>query len=313
MTTPGSLFAPISYGARPWLLLIPVRRFSAICVLFALCLAASAAELRTATLNCFLLFAPENHKSTGMRREATSPAAFEEKILNLASLLTNTRQPVGLIAEGVPTLATPPLLDVIALEEIGGEREASRLGAALMPTKRGTNWKTCFLPGRDTYTGEEVALLVCVGSGVKVLRVSRDPSLEILSKHLVVDLDAYGNTISVLVVHMIRPIGASAKKHDGQLLAIRAWVSAKRSQGRDIVVLGDFNNDHHDLLRLPSANALLSWPATHSSGRGFDHIYSSLKFTNAAVGAPPYGRRPNDSARAAWTDHYLLSGVLALP
>jgi len=70
--------------------------------------------------------------------------------------------------------------------------------------------------------------------------------------HLLVSIEADGKAYAVLVVHLLRPIGKNAEKHEAQLAAIRTWIESMKKSAPDttIVVIGDFNNDGKPCYRL---------------------------------------------------------------
>jgi hypothetical protein len=258
--------------------------------LLALALVQSAvAALRVATLNTFLLFSPDNHEVTSMKREEMPRPVYEQKVSNLSSLI---------IQSGA---------DFVGLEEIGSAIEAGDLAAALSRAG-GSGWKALFVPGMDTYTGENVAAVVRMRPGLTVANYSRVAALEHLSKHLVVTVVADGQRYDICVVHLIRPIGKNEGKHRGQVESLAAWVAG---EGTHVcVVLGDFNDTGRTLLPVFAANELTGWAPTHVTNKTFDQIYSSVRPTSAEVLRPPYAPRPNDATKQLWTDHYLLDAAL---
>lgn len=139
------------------------------------------------------------------------------------------------------------------------------------------------------------------------------PALEGPSKHLLVSLEAEGKTYAVLVVHLLRPIGKNAEKHETQLAAIRPWVESMKKNAPDttIVVIGDFNNEGKALLPLTDSAALNGYAPTHLNGSAYDHIFSSGKLSAVEIVRPPYPKRPNDLLKSLWTDHYLVKASLS--
>ncbi len=248
-----------------------------------------SAKIDVATLNCYLYFSPANAESTRMDREPISPENYARKTENLASLIVKAE------------------VEFVGLQEIGSKIEADDLAAALT-TATGSKWRAYFTQGKDTYTGEDIAVLLKERAGIRVVSYGRVPELEKdLSKHLVVSVDADGRRYKIAVVHLIRPIGPEGmSKHARQLDALRQWISVGSS---DVMVLGDFNDVGKDLLELKSANDSLGWPATHIGNKALDHLYGSRDFSNPRLIRPPYATRPNDLQRSLWTDHYLLAAT----
>lgn len=249
------------------------------------------ADVSVGTLNAYMLFSPENHESTGLKREGYSRDDYAKKIRNLSALVSG----VG--------------VDFVALQEIGSDVEAADLAMALR-TDTGGEWQVCFVQGKDTYTGQDVAAVVRKRPGLRVIDARRDAALDrLLSKHVVVRLVADGKEYDVLVVHLIRPIGASAEKHAGQVSAISKWIASRATGRSQPVVAGDFNDSNQSLLPYPAANVLVGWQPTHLAGKAFDHIYSTQQAVSASVVRPPYAKKPSDAQKQAWTDHYFLWAI----
>ena len=245
------------------------------------------ASFAVGSLNCYFFVSPQNHEKAGLKREPLSPDVFEDKIGNLATLIQKSGA------------------EFVGLEEIGSEIEANAL-AGRLSSNASTCWMALFVQGRDHYTGQDVAVVYRARPGLKIDSVSRSSELEDLSKHLVVHASVDGAKYAVLVVHLIRPIGENQVKHRKQLADLTAWAKA---QTREVIILGDFNNDGKRILPLGSINEQLGWPATHLGGKGFDYIFSSAKLGMGRVEIPPYGRKPNDLQKTLWTDHYMISAV----
>ncbi len=251
--------------------------------------AAQAADLRVATLNCFLLFDPAVEHSGKLDDERSlSAAQYERKIENLISLTKG--------------------FEVIGLQETGGRSEVEVLAKA-----GGFQW--VFAKGKDTYTGEEVGALYRL-PGWKLSGVGRVGSLDkVLSKHLAFTAAKDGETIHFLVVHLIRPIGKQAEKHQRQLAAITEWAQElQRLHPKDaIVILGDTNSDRTPLLPVGTeAGALNQWAATHLTGKAFDRLVAiNATWSAVEVTRPPYGKKPNDLNKRLWTDHFLLGATLS--
>lgn len=126
-------------------------------------------------------------------------------------------------------------------------------------------------------------------------------------------MEADGARYAVLVVHLLRPIGKNEAKHLAQLSAIRGWAESMKNTAPEttLVVLGDLNNDGKDLLPMKDSAALSDYAATHLAGKAYDHIFTSGMLSEVEIVRPPLPKRPNDTLKAMWTDHFLVKGVVA--
>lgn len=249
---------------------------------FWLLVSSALADLKIGTLNCYFLFDPGRPEKTQLKDKGPTAEQYIKKTENLASLMKD--------------------LDVVALQEIGGEGEArdeARLAG---------DYKVCFVQGKDTFTGQDVAVLVKPDARIKVLSVQRNQALESLSKHVVVILTEGGKRYAILNVHLIRPIGTSAEKHARQLAAISEWIADVRNRDPQtvIVVMGDFNNTKPALPLAGNSDEKTGHAPTHLVNQAFDHIFTSGKLSEVEIVRPPYPKRPNDDLKMLWTDHYLL-------
>ncbi len=256
--------------------------------LFSLMLALASslsAALKIGTLNCLFLVDPARPPEGQLSGKAPPPEVYEAKIDNLAGLIAG--------------------LDVVGLQEVGSEREARALAGK-------AGYRARFVQGKDTFTGQDVATLVSPRRGLLVRSASRVDELEHLSKHLLVTLEESGTRYAVLNVHLIRPIGRNARKHGQQLAAIAAWVEAlqAREPATVIIVLGDFNDPAPNLLPLADSAVATGFRPTHLDKKPFDRIFTTGVLDQTVVVRPPYPPRPNESLKAAWTDHYLLKALV---
>jgi len=256
--------------------------------IFALMLALASslsAALKIGTLNCFFLVDPARPAEGQLSGKAPPPEIYETKIENLAGLITG--------------------LDVVGIQEVGSEREASALASK-------AGYQVRFVQGKDTFTGQDVATLVAPRPGLVVLGTTRLRELENLSKHLLVTVVESGTRYAILNVHLIRPIGRNAEKHSQQLAAISAWVAAvkAREPATVIVVLGDFNDPSPNLLPLADSAVATHFTPTHLDKKPFDRIFTTGVIEQAIVIRPPYPKRPNDTLKAEWSDHYLLKALV---
>ena len=256
--------------------------------LFALMLALASslsAALKIGTLNCFFLVDPARPAEGRLSDKAPPPEIYETKIENLAGLITG--------------------LDVVGIQEVGSEREANALASK-------AGYRARFVQGKDTFTGQDVATLISPRPGLVILSACRVHELERLSKHLLVTIEESGTRYAILNVHLIRPIGRNTAKHGQQLAAISSWVAAIKAHepATVIVVLGDFNDPAPNLLPLADSAVATQFTPTHLDKKPFDHIFTSGVMEHPSVTRPPYPKRPNDTLKAEWTDHYLLEAMV---
>ena len=250
------------------------------------------ADLKVGTLNCYLLFDPAiNHRGKVDDDNRMTSAQYQQKLTNLATLTKG--------------------YDVVALQEIGGKAETAALAKAA-----GFSW--AWTLGRDTATGQEVALLHNLPSW-QVTSKGRVTELDkIVSKHLLVLATRGQERVYFLVVHLLRPIGAQQEKQEGQRRAIGAWAQTllARESGATVVILGDTNNSSRESLYGLGNDAgdLNGYASTHLTNKCYDRLVvaGNGKWTGIEVLRPPYGRKPNDANKRVWTDHYFVGAVLEL-
>ncbi len=113
-----------------------------------------------------------------------------------------------------------------------------------------------------------------------------------------------------------RPIGAQAEKQAKQREAIGTWATAllSRESGATVVIVGDTNNsDRKSLYGVGrDAGELNGFAATHLTNKCFDRLVvaGSGSWTAIEILKPPYGKRPNDTLKRVWTDHYFVGATL---
>lgn len=270
------------------------RAFTAV-LLLALAVGVSAAEIRVATLNCFLLFDPMiEHRGTVDNAEQMTLEQYAAKLSNLASLVRGYQ--------------------VVGLQETGGRAEIAALAS-----KAGMSW--AWTPGLDTATGEEVGLLYNL-PGWQVSAAHRVPQLDrVLSKHLEVVAAAGQRRLHLLVVHLLRPMNNNVQKHRRQLEAVGQWMKTVQAAEPNavVVVMGDTNST----LVQPGgsvfgpgieANEQVRFSPTHLTKKPFDRlvVLGPAEWGNVQVVPPPYGSRPSAPVKRIWTDHYLIGATLRL-
>lgn len=244
------------------------------------------ADLKVGTLNCYFLFDPAKPEKTQLADKGPTQEQYPQKIENLASLIKG--------------------LDVIGLQEIASDHEAKDLAS-----KAGA-YRVCFVQGKDTYTGQDVAVLVKEDKRIHVISAQRNGKLEGLSKHLVVLLTEGDTRYAILNVHLIRPIGKSADKHEAQLAAIRDWIAATKANDAStvLIVLGDFNEPRKGMLPLSESGQFTGYAPTHLANQEYDHIFTSGTMNAIEIVRPPYPKRSNDHLKMIWTDHFLLKATV---
>jgi hypothetical protein len=266
--------------------------------LFILLLAATvsvAAEIKVATLNCFLLFDPRmDHRGKLDDEQRMSLAQYNEKLGNLSALMRG--------------------YDVVGIQETGGRAEVDALAAK-------AGMKGLWAKGNDTATGEEVGLLYNL-PGWTVTSAARTPELDrILSKHLLVEMKNGDHRALFLVIHLIRPIGNQLAKHHQQLEAIKTWMRLQHAThpGGLIVVLGDTNSTlierGSSLFGLGlEASESVDFKPTHLNRSAYDRmvLLGPGTWRNVEIKQPPYGNRPPAALKRVWTDHFLLGGAIEL-
>ncbi|MEI8088006.1 MAG: hypothetical protein WCG63_00265 [Opitutaceae bacterium] len=273
-----------------------LRKFPSTLLLFLLATAVSvAAEIKVATLNCYLLFDPRiEHRGKLDEQQRMSVAQYNEKLSNLASLIRG--------------------YDVVGIQETGGRAEVDALAAK-------AGMQGLWIKGNDTATGEEVGLLYKLPDWT-VNSASRTPELDrILSKHLLVEMQNGDHRALFLVIHLIRPIGNQLAKHRQQLEAIKTWMRYQHAShpGWLIVVLGDTNST---LVERGSslfgfgveAGESVDFKPTHLNRSVYDRmvLLGPGTWHNVEIKAPPYDNRPPAALKRVWTDHFRLGGEIVL-
>jgi hypothetical protein len=259
-----------------------------------LAVASLAADLKIATLNCFLLFDPKiDHRGKVDDEQRMTEKQYDEKLGNLASMIKGYQ--------------------VVGLQETGGGAEIAALAA-----RSGMSW--AWERGKDTATGEEVGLLYNL-SEWQVSSKGRVPDLDrILSKHLLVAAKSGTHRVYFLVVHLLRPIGNQVIKHKAQLIAIGEWMRRlNASEPKSVVVvLGDTNSalteNGISLFGIGAeAGEHGGFRATHLTNKAYDRLVllGPAKWLDVEIRKSPYGTRPIAPVKRVWTDHYLLGAVLS--
>ena len=227
--------------------------------------------------------------------------------------------------------ASPPAF--IALEEIGGAREATYL-ARLAEVRYHHKFQPVFAKTKDNYTEEAVGALVDLSQGWGIVgQPGRDPLLDkVLSKHLVIKLTNNFTALEICVVHLRRPIGKYATlEQQDQNAALKKWTEDRLTKNprANLVILGDFN-EFKELGDASASVAALLPPdgplrdaflqagghfETHADGKALDRILFSealrngdagLKFEKIFVQEHTHGKGPD---RYWFTDHFPVTAV----
>jgi hypothetical protein len=255
-----------------------------------LAVTALAADLKVGSLNCFLLFDPAiDHRGKVDDANRMTAEHYRAKVANLATLTKG--------------------YNIVSLQETGGRAEIAALARSA-----GMAWS--WAEGRDTATGQEVGFLHNLPGWV-VTSKGRVAALDkVVSKHLLVLATRESERIYFLAVHLLRPIGPQADKQAKQREAIGAWATSllAREPGATVVVVGDTNNtDRRSLYGLGSdAGELNGYASTHLTNKCYDRLVvaGNGKWIGIEVLKPPYGRKPNDTNKRVWTDHFFVGATL---
>ena len=197
--------------------------------------------------------------------------------------------------------------DILHLSEVENERALDLLNEKFLG---GSGYRAYFVPGTDTATGQDVALL----SRVEVERMARDSrrgrsggTRKGVSKHYVATLRAGDLHLGLIGIHLLaRPHRESrVDDREAQADAVRGMARELVEAGRSVVVWGDFNDfDGHTLDRSGNRpiTRVLEWI------RDLDPDDPSDDLINVAERLPRRERYTN--GRDA-IDHVLVSPGLA--
>jgi endonuclease/exonuclease/phosphatase (EEP) superfamily protein YafD len=263
---------------------------------FALSALIYAGELRVGTLNAQFYFRPERNSQVTNANRPANAQEFETKTANLGKLISQD---------------TP---DVLGLQEVGGLEETNILGYTVGMT-------AYFTPGRDTFTGQNVAFLVNPDSEWKVRKCSRIGALEDITKHAALVLKNQSGQEAVVVnVHLIRPIGDAAAKQNRHLALLSEWshMMATSYPNVLVIILGDFNNRSKSAIlgdTMQEVGPATNWAPTHINGSAYDRIFygNGLTLVGQTILRPPYGKKPNDLLLRVWSDHFFFRADFKTP
>lgn len=209
--------------------------FSALALLLALCLAVQPARaqetptLHIATWNVeWLNDADPSNDNSDIGPEQAAPSAKEY------------RERLETFAQAIDEIAP----DVMALQEVESDGVVHDL-ADLLWDEYGRSYDVAFVQGRDTFTGQDVAFLVREGlllpDSVQVFDfrpLMSDDTYKSISKHLRIDIDANGELITLITVHLI---SSNTFDRQRQAQTLRTWLDDEMESTEHLIVLGDFN------------------------------------------------------------------------
>ncbi len=210
--------------------------------------------------------------------------------------------------------------DVLLLQEVENE---SVLRALADSSLRGMGYAAYFVEGKDTYTGQDVAML----ARIPIDKIGRtdakeplpDGALYGVSKNLYARTTLSGKPVTLVGLHFLAfPTDASRKaQREVQAEVIRKFIVAEMREGREVLVAGDFNDfdgAHPDAGgALPITNVLAR---IKQAGRGSaDDLVCAASQAPAEERYTSYADRNRDDfadpeERSA-IDHILLSPGLA--
>lgn len=187
--------------------------------------------LRVMTLNAEWLWTPHDGKADGDQVKRRDPSAQDyARELDFYAGLIRQQQ-----------------VSLVALSEIEHSGVAEDLAQKL-----GAPWQSYFIQGRDTATGQDVAILsqipVIPGS-VTTLdfpegRLPGDKKGKRLSKFLALQLDLDGQKVGILTAHLLSRRNDNAKKSLDRKRQAQAMIDAVRKMRQHtsrIILLGDMN------------------------------------------------------------------------
>ena len=160
-------------------------------------------------------------------------------------------------------------IKLLAVSEIENEQVAQEFAAKL-----GEGWVASFRQGRDTATGQDVAILSKLGEPLLVTDFGF-PAGEVkgykpkrLSKVLGVIVEVAGRRVGVITAHFLSKRNESPKKAAKRLLQAKAVVKAHDTFDNvdAVILLGDFN----DFRSSPVMKTLEGQTHTENAQRGCD-------------------------------------------
>jgi hypothetical protein len=261
-----------------------VKILSSIILFLVIVGAAFGADLRIGTLNCYLLFDPAiDHRGKVDDDNRMTSAQYQQKLTNLATLTK--------------------AYNVVALQEIGGKTETAALAKAA-----GFSW--AWTQGRDTATGQEVALLHNLPNW-QVTSKGRVAELDrVVSKHLLVLATHEQERVYFLAVHLLRPIDAQQQKQEGQRKAIGERIRRDSRYPRR-----HQQQQPRVALRLWKRCWRVQWLYAHTSHKQV--LRPSRRCWGREMGrnrgsTATLRPKANDANKRVWTDHYFVGATLSV-
>jgi len=185
-------------------------------------------EVRIATWNLRWFFdedASDDGSDIGPEFAAANAAAFSSRVVRIAEVIASFRPAI------------------LALQEVENEKVVKRL-AAQLESGHAMKFKTVFVQGRDSHTGQDVAFLV--RDDIAITSASRftfttemrsDNQFKDLSKHCRLQCVIGGEPVEIVTAHLITNLA----KRRLQAKTLRRWIQDSVAT-RKVVVLGDFNS-----------------------------------------------------------------------
>lgn len=147
---------------------------------------------------------------------------------------------VAVIAENKP--------EIVALQEIEGVQTLSEIISHLR-SEHNLSYRFAFIQGRDSFTEQDVGLLVrggLVGYSRREQsnRMFASQQFYNLSKHLIAEFrwDNVVSPLAVMTVHLRATADAEELRIKQARLA-RRWLEPELQAGEDVILLGDFNTE----------------------------------------------------------------------
>ena len=235
-----------------------------------ICSSPALADLRMATWNVEWLFDEVvNSRDSDLEASMSAPSrvAYESRIRRIARAIADIKP------------------DFMALQEIEGANVLADLAARLL-AYHGQDYGYAFVPGVDTYTGQEVGLLFRSGWRVRAKRFRFDkhaiPGGRNLSKHLHVVAQRHGRKLSLVVVHLI----TERQKRLQQARTLRHWL--RQFEDVSLVVMGDMNSRlaGNELTPDSDLGTLLGWQTVTKSDDLYDSHQQLGRQATHVSGAP---------------------------
>lgn len=228
------------------------------------------AELNVMTLNAEWLWTPHDHRVDGNRfnKGDMSPAAYKNELEFYAELIRTHN------------------VQVLAISEIENEAVANDLARTI-----GKGWRAYFKQGRDTATGQDVAILSNLPYVKGSLTDFNFPSSNLLgvsgqysskkkrlskvvgAQFLLTGMNGT-RKLGVITAHLLSKRQGSLKKDQNRERQAYAFVKAIddfRGKSDQLIILGDFN----DVIGSPTMLILMQKNTLLSTEVEFDRLYFS--------------------------------------